>query len=113
VDNLMLVLIGFLALLLIILVLNVINAMVGNRQRKKVRDGLRARNHGYMDGVDDDYHGDNEHSRHQRNSPQTQHRNPSQPHHKQSTSSASRTQQVAHHSSASHSNSFSGGHSHH
>jgi hypothetical protein len=113
VDNLNAVLMGFLALLLIIVVINVINAMFGNNQRKKIRNGGRDRNRGDMDRAMT-YYGENGKIRQHRTGPR---RNHAQAHHKQSASSVSHThnhaQQTAHPAAASHSNSFSGGHSHH
>lgn len=108
-DNLSAVLTGFLALLLIILVINIINATVGNSQRKKVRSAGRDRVRGDMDRVNDSYPRRNENLRQYRRSPQNQSRSRVYAQHKQSASSVSHahshTQQMAHHTnntSASH-----------
>jgi hypothetical protein len=73
VDNVSAVLIGFLALLLIIVVINIINAMFGNNQRKKMRSS-RARSHGDMDGFNNDHRGEIENRQRNHNNPQTHYR---------------------------------------
>lgn len=72
-DNVSAVLIGFLALLLIIVVINIINAMFGNNQRKKIRSS-RARSRGDMDGFNDDHRGEIENRQRSHNNSQTHHR---------------------------------------
>lgn len=72
-DNVSAVLIGFLALLLIIVVINIINALFGNNQRKKLRSS-RARSRGDMDGFNNAHRGEIENHQHNHNNPQLHHR---------------------------------------